>query len=126
MIELQLAAYRNKEGLFSDPISMRLAKELSPSAWWVRYGGGIPQLQTLAIKVLSQVTVASACERSWSTFEFVHNKLRNRLKVERATDLVFIFSSLRLKDKIFDPDYKEEIFELSKDEGEDEEDDVLM
>lgn len=83
-------------------------------------------MQTLAIKVLSQVTLASACERSWITFEFVHSKLRNMLKVERATDLVFIFRSLRLKDKIFDSDYKEEIFELSEDEREDEEDDVLM
>lgn len=33
LIKLQLAAYRNKEGLFSDPIAMHLAKELSPSAW---------------------------------------------------------------------------------------------
>ena len=40
LIELQLAAYRNKEGLFSDPISMRLAKEtfsirlVGTIRWW--------------------------------------------------------------------------------------------
>ena len=28
------------------------------------------------------VTVASACERSWRIFDFIHNKRRNRLSAE--------------------------------------------
>jgi hypothetical protein len=66
--------------------------------WLSSYGSEILELQRFAIKVLSQVTVASACERNWSTFEFIHSKKRNRLTSERA-DLVFLFSSLRLKEK---------------------------
>jgi len=63
--------------------------------WWSSYGSETPRLQSLAIKVLSQVTVALACERNWSTFEFIHSKKRNRLT------LVYVFSSLCLREKAF-------------------------
>ncbi len=57
------------------------------------------------------MTLASACKRNWSTFEFIHSKKRNRLTFERAADLVFVFSSLRLREKLFDLEYKEQFVE---------------
>ncbi len=73
-IEKQLAHYRNVEGLFADPAAFLVAKEMPAHTWWSSYGSETLELQSLAIKVLSHVTVASACERNWSTFEFIHSK----------------------------------------------------
>ncbi len=99
-IEKQLARYRIMEGLFADPAAFLVAKEMPAHTWWSSYGSETPELQSFAIKVLSQVIVALACERNWSTFEFIHNRKRNRLTFQRALDLVFVFSSLHLKEKL--------------------------
>ena len=42
-----------------------------------------------------QVTAACACERNWSTYDYIHNKKRNRLTADRAEKLVNVFSNLR-------------------------------
>jgi hypothetical protein len=82
------------------PAAINSIDKLSPYGWWLAFGAGAPELQSLAVKVLSQCTVASACERSWSTFDFIHSKRRNRLSAERSSDLVYVFSNLRLLDKL--------------------------
>jgi hypothetical protein len=56
-IEKQLAHTRNMEGLFADPATFLVAKEMPAHTWWSSYGSETPQLQTFAIKVLSQVTL---------------------------------------------------------------------
>jgi len=43
-----------------------------------------------------QVTSSSAAERKWSTYDFIHSKKRNRLTEDRARDLVYVHSNLRL------------------------------
>jgi len=96
---------------FADHATFQWPRKMPAHTWWSSYGSETPQLQSLAIKVLSQVTVALACERNWSTFEFIHSTKRNRLTSERAANLVFVFSSLRLREKLFDPEYKVKIIE---------------
>jgi hypothetical protein len=59
---------------------------------------------------LGQVTFALACERKWSTFDFIHSRKRNRLTSSRSNDLI-LFRNIRLRDKVFDPDYKESYIE---------------
>lgn len=39
--------------------------------WWSNYGIVTPNLQKLAIKILSLTTSSSGCERNWSVFEGV-------------------------------------------------------
>jgi hypothetical protein len=53
----------------------------------------------------AQISSASACERNWSTFGFIHSRLRNRLIASRANDLVFVHSNLKLTEKRKDADY---------------------
>lgn len=120
-VEKQLALYRSSQGLFADPAATLVAKEIPAHAWWSSYGAGTPELQALATRILSQVTVASACERNWSQFYFIHSKRRNRLTNERASDLVYVFSTLRLKKKVFDPDYEEPFIEWKDSDDEIEE-----
>ena len=59
-------------------------------------GGGAKALQTIARCILAQVCSASTCERNWSMYSFVHNKVRNHLKHSRAEDLVYIYTNCRL------------------------------
>ena len=68
----------------------------------------MPELQSVAVKVLAQCSSACSCERNWSTYGFIHSKARNRLRPGRARDLVFVFSNLRLLKKMEDLEYEEQ------------------
>ena len=41
------------------------------ASWWRLYRGGAPDLQRMAIRILSLTSSSSGCERNWSTFELV-------------------------------------------------------
>lgn len=61
--------------------------------WWQsRDADDFPNLKRLALKVFSLCCSSSASERNFSTFAFIHNKLRNRLKDDKVEKLVHIFS----------------------------------
>ena len=53
-------------------------------------------MQTSAIRILSQGSSASACERNWSSFDHIHSRKRNRLLSGRLEDLVYVCSNLQL------------------------------
>lgn len=53
-------------------------------------------MQCFAVRVLSQGTSASACERNWSSFSHIQSKKRNRLLSSRLEDLVYVRSNLQL------------------------------
>ncbi|KZV54981.1 hypothetical protein F511_36795 [Dorcoceras hygrometricum] len=48
--------------------------------WWRVFGCSAPNIQSLAIKILSQTSSSWGCERNWSVFERIHIKKRNRLE----------------------------------------------
>jgi hypothetical protein len=99
-IAQQLHKYRSKQGLFGREAAQDSVAYMPGYTWWESFGAVCPELQSVALKVLSQGSAASACELLWSHFDFIHNKRRNRLTAERANDLVFVFSNLRLLDKV--------------------------
>ncbi|GLT35356.1 hypothetical protein SLA2020_098180 [Shorea laevis] len=70
--------------------------------WWKYFGYSAPTLKNLAIKLLSQTSSSSGCERNWSVFERIHTKKRNRLEHQRLNDLVYVHYNLRLKNRIDD------------------------
>ncbi|MCO5579575.1 hypothetical protein L7F22_033432 [Adiantum nelumboides] len=88
--------HKDKDGDFAEVSALEDMQKLSPVAWWENYGTCTPKLQRLAIRVLSQVSSASACERNWSTYGFIHPLKRNRLGHKKADDLVYVHSNLRL------------------------------
>ncbi|XP_054797752.1 uncharacterized protein LOC129302885 [Prosopis cineraria] len=105
----QLSLYKNRDGSFTRDHLGLAAKKLSPYEWWSFVGGDAPQLQQVAIRVLSQTSSSSGCERNWSLFERIHTKRRNRLDHQCLNDLVFTNYNLRLqhrselKKKNYDP-----------------------
>ncbi|CAB4039334.1 hypothetical protein DYB30_009596, partial [Paramuricea clavata] len=58
--------------------------------WWKADGTDWPLLQDLATHVFSMAASSAASERSFSTFGFIHTKLRNRLGPEKVKKLVYI------------------------------------
>ena len=71
-----------------------------------------------------QATSACACERSWSTYGYIHNKKRNRLAACRAEKLVFTFSNLRFLKRVQKVGFEEQCW--SWDEPEEEEEEVQL
>lgn len=79
------------------PASFFQATALHPVTWWK----GLQRVALPAGFVDLMIQLHTACassasiERVFSTFGQIHNKLRNRLGVEKATKLVFCYRMLR-------------------------------
>lgn len=69
------------------------------ATWWSLYAADYPDLQRLAVRILSQTCSIIRCETSWSMSERVHSKKRNRLEHQRLNDLIFVHYNLRLQEK---------------------------
>ncbi|RZR97863.1 hypothetical protein BHM03_00027107 [Ensete ventricosum] len=70
---------------------------MDPVEWWIQFGGDAPHLRKVAIRILSQTTTSSGCERNWSTFALIHTKVRNRLSYRRLEKLVYVHYNMRLR-----------------------------
>ena len=51
----------------------------NPYNWWKTHGATCPFLQKLALRIISQVTSFSSCERNWSTYCNLYNLKKSRL-----------------------------------------------
>ena len=88
----QYQDFLENRGPFADSIDPSV--HVAPvHEWWDAMGGGAKALQTIARRIFAQVCSASACERNWSMYSFVHS---NRLKHSCAEDLVYIYTNSRL------------------------------
>ena len=93
----ELVNFRNKNSPYDNEIIWKSANILNSSLWWQSWP--ISKLQQLAIEILSIPTSSAAAERNFSTFSFIHNKIRNRLKNDRVKKLVYIYGNLRMYNK---------------------------
>ncbi|XP_025692367.2 uncharacterized protein [Arachis hypogaea] len=98
MQEMQL--YRDQKGSFGRESALKAIKRLEPGEWWRLHGGSAPNLQKMAIRLLHQTSSSSGCERSWSLFEQIHSKRRNRLEHQRLSDIVYVTYNLRLQSRM--------------------------
>ena len=96
---LSYATYRAREEGFSDGFVFELAQDMPAYQWWEHHGTSTPALRKVAMRVLSMVASAGACERNWSTYDFIHSKKRNRLSSKRCESLVYVFANTRLHAK---------------------------
>lgn len=91
--------YEDAVGDFSRPVALRGRESLTPATWWSLYAADYPDLQRLAVRILSQTCSVIRCERSWSMFERIHSKRRNRLEHQRLNDLIFVHYNSRLQER---------------------------
>ncbi|RVX07719.1 hypothetical protein CK203_021897 [Vitis vinifera] len=110
-----------------------IERQLHQAEWWFMYGNQTPTLRKLAIKVLSQTTSSSACERNWSMFGLIHTKQRTRLAYPRLEQLVFCYYNMRLKlrdmeaenDRVAEKDYLD-LLDISAEVGEEEDNQLFQ
>ena len=68
----------------------------NPYNWWATHGATCPLLQKLALRIISQVTSSSSCERNWSTYGNLYSLKKSRLEQSRAEAMVYVHTNLRL------------------------------
>ena len=91
---IELVTFRQKNSPYDNETIWLSSANLIPSVWWQSWLNS--KLQQLAIKVLSIPTSSAAAERNFSTFGFIHSKVRNRLQNERVKKLVYVYGNLQL------------------------------
>ncbi|XP_058733414.1 uncharacterized protein LOC131605031 [Vicia villosa] len=98
----QLTLFREKSETFGTPIAQKSWSKMDAVKIQEYHGSCAPKLQRLAMKVVSQITSTTKCERNWSTFSYIHTKTRNRLKYKKLHKLVFTHDNmkLRMRDKL--------------------------
>ncbi|XP_070678439.1 uncharacterized protein [Malus domestica] len=103
VINIEMPKYMKKDGGFGRHLAeigcVENDDNYDPATWWSTYGNGVPNLQRIAIKILSLTTSSSGCERNWSTFEGIHTKKRNRLDTTRLNNLVYVQFNARIMNK---------------------------
>ena len=119
LIADQLAQFRSGHGLFGRPVAKAAAISMPAYQWWASFGACVPELQSFAIRVLSQTTSSSEAERNWSLFGFLQNKRRNQLKPKTIEKMVYIHANDRLLEKINYVDYHEPNVEWKEDSSSD-------
>lgn len=102
----ELDMFKSESGTFARPLAKDEKRMHQGVKWWETFGAHTPKLQQLALRVLSQGTCASPCERNWSTFSLIHTKRRNKLLPKNTEMLVFIHTNLRLISKIKERGYE--------------------
>jgi hypothetical protein len=108
MAASQLSQFRSGHGIFGRPLAKAAASSLPAYQWWLNFGANVPELQSFAVKVLSQTASSSEAERNWSLFGFVQSKRRCSLKCETMNKMVYIHANTRLLDSINEVDYEEQ------------------
>lgn len=90
--------FKNSVGLFAD----ETITKLPPKLFWQFFYDYSPKLSELAQLYTSLPSSTAVLERSFSQWSYVHDKIRNRLGVERSRKLFFVYHALTLSN--FDSD----------------------
>lgn len=98
--------FRRFLGSFSGDGPRERASQMPGHVWWDLHGSSAPELQSVAVKVLSQSPSSSPTERSWSDYDYIKNKRRNRLLPATAEKLVYVYRNSR-ETACFDTDFDE-------------------
>ncbi|KAH0638781.1 hypothetical protein KY285_035367 [Solanum tuberosum] len=97
-------------GTFDFLSSKEILSDISPGHWWSKYEVEFPELERLAVRILSQTcNGASHYRLKRSLVETLHGKGRNQIEQQRLSDLVFVHCNLQLQ--AFDPEGENDIAE---------------
>jgi hypothetical protein len=93
----QLAKYQQREGIFTKGYVINGAKTMAPATWWATYGKHLPQLTSVARRVLAQPCCASSAERNWSVYGKIKTAERSRMAHNIGDKLVYCHEALHLR-----------------------------
>ncbi|MQL84440.1 hypothetical protein Taro_016948 [Colocasia esculenta] len=103
---MQMKRFPEATGTFAEPSAIAGRERVDGADWWFNFGHSASTLRKIVVKVLSQTSSSSGCERNWSTFALIHTKVRNRLSYRRLDQLVYVHYNMRLRVKHLTEDPK--------------------
>lgn len=71
------------------------------ATWWSLYGTDYPDLQRLAVRILSQTCSVVQCRKRCSMFNYLYLK-KNWLEKQKMNDLAFAHYNLQLQERYLD------------------------
>ncbi|XP_057418312.1 uncharacterized protein LOC130712497 [Lotus japonicus] len=95
-VNVEFASFSDGREGFDDIDSLGGKGRIDAKSWWLTHGAHAPLLQQVSLKLLGRPCSSSCSEINWSTYSFIHSLKRNKMTPERAKDLVFVHSNLRL------------------------------
>ena len=111
----QLTQYKLKQGpLWANEVVKRQRTRQLPHVWWEMFGGDCPELQEIAIKLLSQVVSSSSAERNWWDHKHTKDELSARISHDTLEKLCYVKAIKRAKDSKAVESYREQIQEWQK------------
>ncbi|KMT09309.1 hypothetical protein BVRB_6g134070 [Beta vulgaris subsp. vulgaris] len=97
----ELGVYWSEEASFGEEDAVECRNNMDPVTWWENFGFETPNLQTLAIKILSQIpSAAIMCEESWQLCDSMPCKEaveKLGFGSDQAKDFVFVRNNLKLQ-----------------------------
>ena len=70
-VDRQIDDFKKRVAFIGSVVARAGVKCKNPADWWDSYGDQLPELQKIAICVLSLTCSLFGCERNWSAFEMV-------------------------------------------------------
>ncbi|XP_019198465.1 PREDICTED: uncharacterized protein LOC109192332 isoform X2 [Ipomoea nil] len=103
LMMLQIDKYRMAKGDFG--LGSAKLENIHPALWWSKYGEECPELQKMAVRILSQTCDgASKYNLKRTLAEALLTEGRNQIEQERLRDLAFVHYNLQLQN--FKPDVR--------------------
>jgi len=109
----QHSTYRAGQGVLGRPIATAAAKEMPSHCWWMSFGAQTPELQHIAVRVLSQVTSAESWTGRHSNLFTVRNA--TDWHVRQLRNVVKVHCNLRLVDRDEETGHHEDNVDWSSD-----------
>ncbi|WOL09775.1 hypothetical protein Cni_G18528 [Canna indica] len=99
-IDRQIKEFEGANFFFAKSVAKN---QKTPVEWWDSHGDGLPELQRLAIRILSLTCFSSGYEQDQSTLEIVLNRrsrsILQQKKKKKLNELIFAMQNLRLRNQ---------------------------
>lgn len=93
----QLSSYWKHEGRMGEEDAVQGRDKMDPVRWWESFGSEIPELQRLAIRILSQVSSAKLFYEILREKGYLYREKVQDFGVKNSEDLLFVRSNLTLQ-----------------------------
>jgi hypothetical protein len=103
--EDELIAYIGEISVLPERRKETIFKMNARNYWNIIGHDKYPALYEIAKPINEMICSSATAERAWSTFRFIHSRLRNRLTNERVEKLVFLYTNSVLMDTNDKTDY---------------------
>ncbi|CAA0841959.1 hAT dimerisation domain-containing protein [Striga hermonthica] len=96
---MQMSDFGSAKADFGTDLAISTRSELDPAAWWQQHGINCLELQSIAVRILSQSCSSFGCEHNWSIHDQIYEQKQNRLAQKRLNETIYVHYNLRLRER---------------------------